>query len=265
MFGRLLAIWPVYDFIALLNTQTGEAGGTKLASWPSTEKATSAILPKQGSHRLVGARDEKESEIGLEHTAQASFLQSNSLSKSSGWVPWRGIVTHAESTTHQRWPFVAPVMLTGVRYVQHRDASDPRAARSTRRRLRSTRRQSRSVKKRIHGRYFPTSCHGYPLRRPAGPTAKRNQEFLWRNRLECLRKPILPPAPSVEEPMGLTADEEKMLQHLKGLQAMDMDLTESMARKLEQLSMREAKAQSNRTLTHGHLNKLNKLTSSSHR
>ena len=54
MFGRLLAIWPVCDFIALLNTQTGEAGGTKLASWPSTEKATSAILPKQGSHRLVG-------------------------------------------------------------------------------------------------------------------------------------------------------------------------------------------------------------------
>ena len=77
---------------------------------------------------------------------------------------------------------------------------------------------------------------------------------------------------SMEKPLGMPpqpilppADEEKMLQHLKGLQAMDMDLTESMARKLEELSMREAKAQSNRTLTHGHLNKLNKLTSSSHR
>ena len=72
-------------------------------------------------------------------------------------------------------------------------------------------------------------------------------------------QPVLPPAPSVEVPMALTAEEEKMLQHLKGLQAMDMDLTESMTRRLEELSMREAKAQSSRTLTHGQLNKLNKL------
>ena len=74
-------------------------------------------------------------------------------------------------------------------------------------------------------------------------------------------QPILPPAPSVEAPVGLTAEEERMLQHLKGIQSMDMELTESMARKLEELSMREAKVQSNKTLTHGHLNKLNKLKS----
>ena len=73
--------------------------------------------------------------------------------------------------------------------------------------------------------------------------------------------PILPPAPSVEEPMGLTAEEEKLLQHLRGIQAMEMDLTESMASKLEELAMREAKVQSSKTLTHGHLNKLNKLKS----
>lgn len=73
--------------------------------------------------------------------------------------------------------------------------------------------------------------------------------------------PILPPAPSVEEPMGLTAEEEKLLQHLRGIQAMEMDLTESMASKLEELTMREAKVQSSKTLTHGHLNKLNKLKS----
>ena len=72
-------------------------------------------------------------------------------------------------------------------------------------------------------------------------------------------QPVLPPAPSVEVPMALTAEEEKMLQHLKGLQAMDMDLTESMTRRLEELSMREAKAQSSQTLTHGQLNKLNKV------
>ena len=72
-------------------------------------------------------------------------------------------------------------------------------------------------------------------------------------------QPILPPAPSVEAPMALTAEEDKMLQHLRGLQSMDMELTESMASRLEELSMREAKAQSNRTLTHGQLNKLNKL------
>lgn len=74
-------------------------------------------------------------------------------------------------------------------------------------------------------------------------------------------QPILPPAPSVEEPVGLSAEEERLLQHLKGIQAMDMELTESMARKLEELSMREAKVQSSKTLTHGHLNKLNKLKS----
>ena len=72
-------------------------------------------------------------------------------------------------------------------------------------------------------------------------------------------QPILPPAPSAEVPMTLTAEEEKMLQHLRGLQAMDMDLTESMTRRLEELSMREAKAQSSQTLTHGQLNKLNKV------
>ena len=76
MFGRLLAAWLWCDFIAHLSIQTGEAGGTKLASGPSTEKATSEILPIQGSHRFLGEKDKKESETGLEFVVRAPLLQS---------------------------------------------------------------------------------------------------------------------------------------------------------------------------------------------
>ena len=79
MFGRLLVVWLWCDFIARGNIQTGEACGTNLASWPSTEKATSEILPVQGSHRLLGEKDKKESETGVELIVRASLLQSNRI------------------------------------------------------------------------------------------------------------------------------------------------------------------------------------------
>eukprot|EP00435_Cladocopium_sp_Y103_P059211 s338_g21.t1 len=72
-------------------------------------------------------------------------------------------------------------------------------------------------------------------------------------------QPVVPPT-SAQGEITLTAEEEKMLEHLVGVQKMGMELTDSMTRQLESLKSRQAVA-SVKPLTHGHLNRLNKVKS----
>ena len=58
---------------------------------------------------------------------------------------------------------------------------------------------------------------------------------------------------------ALTAEESKLLEHLRGLQHMGVELTQNMTAQMERLVMREAKTTASRALSHGHLNRLNKL------
>ena len=57
----------------------------------------------------------------------------------------------------------------------------------------------------------------------------------------------------------MTTEETKLLEHLRGLHGMGIDLTEGMALQLEKLQTKEAKQAAGKTLSHGHLNKLNKV------
>eukprot|EP00435_Cladocopium_sp_Y103_P075345 s194_g56.t1 len=58
---------------------------------------------------------------------------------------------------------------------------------------------------------------------------------------------------------GLTAEETKVLEHLRGLQGLDIQLTEQMQLQLDHLLHKEQKAASAKVLSHSQLNKLNKL------
>ena len=60
---------------------------------------------------------------------------------------------------------------------------------------------------------------------------------------------------------ALTSEEERKLEHLKGLQEMGMELTRQMQSQLEQLTAKQQANQATKSLTHGHLNRLNKLKS----
>eukprot|EP00435_Cladocopium_sp_Y103_P026462 s237_g6.t1 len=72
-------------------------------------------------------------------------------------------------------------------------------------------------------------------------------------------QPVVPPT-SAQVEIALSPEEEKMLEHLVGVQKMGMELTDSMTRQLESLKSRQAVA-SVKPLTHGHLTRLNKVKS----
>eukprot|EP00435_Cladocopium_sp_Y103_P018416 s2648_g4.t1 len=61
----------------------------------------------------------------------------------------------------------------------------------------------------------------------------------------------------VEE--GMSAEEIKVLQHLRGLQEAGMQLTQQMQSQMQQLVHKEQKMSSARVLSHGQLNRLHKL------
>eukprot|EP00435_Cladocopium_sp_Y103_P046608 s478_g13.t1 len=57
----------------------------------------------------------------------------------------------------------------------------------------------------------------------------------------------------------LSADEVKVLEHLRGLQAMNIEMPETMKSQLETLSRKEAQMVSMKMLSHSHLNRLKKV------
>ena len=58
---------------------------------------------------------------------------------------------------------------------------------------------------------------------------------------------------------SLSSEEIKILEHLRGLQSMGMELSESMEQQLQLLATKENKMNSTKVLSHGHLNKYKKL------
>ena len=74
-------------------------------------------------------------------------------------------------------------------------------------------------------------------------------------------QPVLPPPPKVPSDMeeSLSSEEIKILEHLRGLQSMGMELSESMEQQLQLLATKENKMNSTKVLSHGHLNKYKKL------
>ena len=59
----------------------------------------------------------------------------------------------------------------------------------------------------------------------------------------------------------MTAQDTKMLEYLRGLNDMGLELSEKMAAQLEALQEKEQKASASKVLSHGHLNRLRKLKS----
>eukprot|EP00435_Cladocopium_sp_Y103_P032442 s1783_g8.t1 len=105
----------------------------------------------------------------------------------------------------------------------------------------------------------------FPSKAPWVPTtpAMRNSSRLGDS--QAAKEPDSQPQPVLQQPSvpgdsnSLSPSEEKLLQHLKGLKALNMDLTAQMAQQLEVLSVKETAAASSKPLTHSHINKMNKL------
>lgn len=75
-------------------------------------------------------------------------------------------------------------------------------------------------------------------------------------------QPVLPPPPPVPkeaEEVSLSAEEQKLLEHLRGLSGMGMDLPAQMVQQLQDLEQKEQRILSAKALSHGHLNRLNRL------
>lgn len=75
-------------------------------------------------------------------------------------------------------------------------------------------------------------------------------------------QPVLPPPPPILKEEGdepLSSEEMKLLEHLRGLQEMKIALPEEMSVKMQSLVQREQRQASAKALSHGHLNRLNKL------
>jgi hypothetical protein len=70
--------------------------------------------------------------------------------------------------------------------------------------------------------------------------------------------PVQPPLAEAETSF-LTQEEIKLLEHLRGLQEMGVDLAESMTAQLEKLQLKESQTTAAKALSHGHLNRLHKL------
>eukprot|EP00435_Cladocopium_sp_Y103_P017013 s1038_g4.t1 len=70
-----------------------------------------------------------------------------------------------------------------------------------------------------------------------------------------------PPVQTKSDPgeTPLTAEQEKTLEHLQGLQSVGVQLTEAMVQQLQELSARQSAQVASKSLTHGHLNRLNKI------
>ena len=71
---------------------------------------------------------------------------------------------------------------------------------------------------------------------------------------------VVQPAQVSNTDMALTAEEEKILENLKGLQEAGLEFSMDMQQKLEILVAKQA-AGAKKPLTHGHLNRLNKVKS----
>ena len=80
--------------------------------------------------------------------------------------------------------------------------------------------------------------------------------------LQLPPQPNLPPPPPVPkevEEVSLSAEEQKLLEHLRGLSGMGMDLPTQMVQQLQGLEQKEQRVLSAKALSHGHLNRLNRL------
>ena len=71
--------------------------------------------------------------------------------------------------------------------------------------------------------------------------------------------PLPPPAEAPEK--ALTSEESKKLVYLRGLHGMGIELTPDMSIQLEELQQKEQRLASVKVLSHGHLNRYNKLKS----
>jgi hypothetical protein len=80
--------------------------------------------------------------------------------------------------------------------------------------------------------------------------------------LQLPPQPVLPPPPPLPkevEEESLSAEEQKLLEYLRGLSGMGMDLLQQMSQQLKELEQKEQRVLSAKALSHGHLNRLSRL------
>lgn len=80
--------------------------------------------------------------------------------------------------------------------------------------------------------------------------------------LQLPPQPVLPPPPAIAKEVveeSLSTEEQKLLEHLRGLSGMRMELPQVMTQQLRELEQKEQRVLSAKALSHGHLNRLSRL------
>eukprot|EP00435_Cladocopium_sp_Y103_P046945 s1949_g13.t1 len=108
---------------------------------------------------------------------------------------------------------------------------------------------------------FPSSVPWIPST-PASRVAKHKGEKIEETgNTEMQGQAVMAPGSNETPEDTWTAEEEKKLEHLKGLQTMGMELPGQLMQELDRLTAKQQAVASRKSLTHGHLNRLNKLKS----
>eukprot|EP00435_Cladocopium_sp_Y103_P014087 s3639_g3.t1 len=133
-------------------------------------------------------------------------------------------------------------------------------------RSKSMKKQHQKTKEETKNEQEASEWGVFPMRAPWVPTtpslrnsARSQDPQSTQKNVEVPSQATLLPQTVQGESISLTPSEEKALQHLRGLQSLNMELTESMQRQLEELTMKEQMTVSSKLLTHGHINRLNKF------
>ena len=106
---------------------------------------------------------------------------------------------------------------------------------------------------------FPSNAPWIPSTPTARTANKKVETTDGAGVKEAAEQMVLQPDPASVAGEVLTPEEQKILQHLRGLQEMKMQLLDGMQGQLEQLTAKDQAAHQMKPLTHGHLNRLNKL------
>eukprot|EP00435_Cladocopium_sp_Y103_P053760 s192_g17.t1 len=106
---------------------------------------------------------------------------------------------------------------------------------------------------------FPEKAPWIPSTPSTRVSTKLTEASEIKGNQDLMPQPILPQHAANTDSVFLSADEEKLLQHLKAIKSMNVEMSDSMQKQFDDLLVKEQMAASSKALTHGHLNRLKKV------
>eukprot|EP00435_Cladocopium_sp_Y103_P072674 s255_g41.t1 len=106
---------------------------------------------------------------------------------------------------------------------------------------------------------FPERAPWVPSTPSTRVNAKLTEVAEIKGQQDLLSQPVHPQLSAHTDSVLLSADEEKLLQHLKAIKSMNVEMSDAMQKQFDDLLVKEQMAASTKALTHGHLNRLKKV------